>query len=127
MAVAYAQRVLLPRGIAVLATERARARAAHERTRRESQAENERQVATEALAGVKGKTLVLPVKASGSKLYGSVGVPEIITAAKTRLGVALNPSWIVLERPLTVLGDHPIVVRAANLPSVTLTLTLSAA
>jgi large subunit ribosomal protein L9 len=126
VAVPYAQRVLLPQKLAVLATVRERARVTKEQTKKSADVEAQRKAATRTLAAISGKSIMVPVKASGSKLYGSAGVKDIVAAVKTGLGVALDPSWIVLPKPITSLGDHKVEIRCQDLPPVTLTLTLTA-
>lgn len=126
VAAAYAQRVLLPQGSAVVSSPRERARIAKQRARQkqiQAAAVAKHRAITSALAG---KTLLLPVKASGSRLYGSVGAPEIVAAAKASFGVSIEPGWLQLPEPIRHLGDYAVLVSPPDVPPANLSLTVSA-
>jgi len=119
----YARNYLLPRGIAVLATEsnlktleakiRAQARKAAER-----KAEAER--LKELLEPI---TLVLRVKAGDQKIYGSVTSREIAAALEAQHQITIDPKKLVLERPIKDLGDYVLAYKPH--PEVPMTLKVS--
>jgi len=119
----YARNYLLPRGIAVLATEsnlktleakiRAQARKAAER-----KAEAER--LKELLEPI---TLILRVKAGDQKIYGSVTSREIAAALEAQHQITIDPKKLVLERPIKDLGDYVLAYKPH--PEVPMTLKVS--
>jgi len=119
----YARNYLLPRGIAVLATEsnlktleakiRAQARKAAER-----KAEAER--LKELLEPI---ILVLRVKAGDQKIYGSVTSREIAAALEAQHQITIDPKKLVLERPIKDLGDYVLAYKPH--PEVPMTLKVS--
>ena len=119
----YARNYLLPRGIAVLATEsnlktleakiRAQARKAAER-----KAEAER--LKELLEPI---TLVLRVKAGDQKIYGSVTSREIAAALEAQHQITIDPKKLVLEKPIKDLGDYVLAYKPH--PGVPITLKVS--
>jgi large subunit ribosomal protein L9 len=119
----YARNYLLPRGIAVLATEsnlktleakiRAQARKAAER-----KAEAER--LKELLEPI---TLILRVKAGDQKIYGSVTSREIAAALEAQHQITIDPKKLVLERPIKGLGDYVLAYKPH--PEVPMTLKVS--
>jgi large subunit ribosomal protein L9 len=126
VAAAYAQRVLLPQGSAVVASARERARIAKERARLKrirAAAVAQQHAITAACTG---KTLLLSVPASGSRLYGSAGASEIVAAAKASFGVSIDPSWLTLPEPIRHLGDYTVLVSPPDVPPANLAVTVSA-
>ncbi len=126
VASAYAQRVLLPNGSAVVSSARARAQVAAEGERQEKDRLALEERAQTALKGISGRTVVVPAKASGAKLYGSVDATAIVGAAKSRLGVTLEPTWLKLSAPITTVGDHRVGLEVPGAPPSHLTVTVSA-
>lgn len=127
VAAPYAQRVLLPRHLAVSASLRERQRLSAERSRHVEATQRASAAALSTLTKVKGRTILIPMRASGAKLYGSVGVQEIVRAAKTALGADLDPDWLRLASPITTVGDHAVQVQVPSAEPVSVTVTVSAA
>lgn len=126
VAAAYAQRVLLPQGLVAIANdrERTRVRKVREREQRERDATRERHAAVGA--ALTGKTLLLPHRASGSRLYGSIGAAEIAAAVRVSFGVQIEPAWVRLAEPIKQLGDYTIAVAPPDAPTAALAVTVSA-
>jgi large subunit ribosomal protein L9 len=108
----YARNYLLPRGLAQVATEANKRRAAELRLREERRAERERSAAQELQQRLSGATVAVRAKAGESgRLFGSVTAQDVASAIATSFGAQIDRRRIVLEEPLKSLGDHTITVR----------------
>ncbi|GMQ84930.1 MAG: 50S ribosomal protein L9 [Acidimicrobiia bacterium] len=119
----YARNYLVPRSLAVKATEGAL-----------RQAETMRLVNEEALAAAKddaetfaqsltGTRVVVAAHAGDEgKLYGSIGEADIAKAITMFTGIEVDPKLIVLETPIKDIGLHEVALRPH--PEVELMVTL---
>jgi large subunit ribosomal protein L9 len=118
----YARNYLIPRGLAVLATQGALKQAATIR-----KAEEKRQAKlfaeAEAVANqLTGTTLTFRALAGETgKLYGSITTNDIVEAIQREKGIAVDKRRIELREPLRSLGTHTVPIRLASdlVPSVT--------
>lgn len=118
----YARNYLIPRGLAVLATEGALKRA---ETIRKAEEKRQAQLFAEAQAvanQLNGTTLTFRALAGEmGKLYGSITTHDITEALQREKGIELDKRKVELREPLRTLGTHTVPIRlAADLaPSVT--------
>ena len=107
----YARNFLLPKKKAVKATEGAirtaeALRRAREEAERQAKEEAER-IATQLV----GTRVVIAAQAGDEgKLYGSVGVADIVEGIKKFTGVELDRKAIHLENPIREIGLHDVQV-----------------
>lgn len=108
----YGRNFLLPRGLAVTATDanlRARAHENRVEQLKQRREEAEAQTAARKLAGSK---LTLHVKAGeGGKLFGSVTAGDIAEALARSAGVRVDKRKVDLAEPIKTLGTHTVTVR----------------
>ncbi len=107
----YARNYLLPRGLAVKATETDVARVAHEKrviAARTARLSKEAQAEADRISSV----AVSIARATGEedKLYGSVTSRDIAEALREK-GVTVDPKKIHLEEPIKALGLAEVPVR----------------
>jgi large subunit ribosomal protein L9 len=107
----FARNYLLPRSLAVLATEGNVKQIEHERKLALANAAKLRGVAEGAAKQVTGITLEINAKAGeGDKLFGSVTSRDIADALKKR-GVELDRKDIELANPIKALGEYEATAR----------------
>ena len=108
----YARNYLMPRGLAVLATEDAvsLARQHAESTERREERTRER---SEALASqLADQEIRFKVKAGETgRLYGSITTADIAEKIAHLLGSDFDKHWIQMERPLRDVGSHTVDLR----------------
>ncbi len=113
VAVGYGRNYLLPRGMAV-AVKAGNVKQIEEERRRLTVAEAKRRETLTQTAEALGKlSLTLQAKANEeNKLFGSVGAAEVVAALRAE-NFAVEPSMIVLEKPIKELGVSEVKVQLA--------------
>jgi len=106
----YSRNYLIPQGLAMRATAGAEAEAEAMR-RVEAQRDAKSRDAANALAQRIGATpMVIAARASEEgKLFGSVGVSEIVGAAE-HAGIELDRRAVLLDEPIKEIGDHSVTL-----------------
>lgn len=107
----YARNFLLPRQKAIKATEGAIRQADELRRARE---ESERQAKDEAerlATQLVGTRVVLAAQAGDEgKLYGSIGVTDVVEGIRKFTGVELDRHVVVLASPIRAIGLHEVQI-----------------
>ena len=121
----FARNYLLPQKKALRATEANKSRFAQQRAQLEATNLQRRQEA-EAISGKVDGLKVVVVRQAGEtgQLYGSVS-PRDIAEAVSAAGVSIERRQILMDRPIKMLGLHP--VRVALHPEVIVTVTANVA
>jgi len=111
VAAGYARNYLLPQDKAVLATPQNRRRLDQERAKFEIQIAKERKLAEEMAEKLEGVSCQITAKVSEEdRLYGSVGVRDIIDAL-TAQNIVVEKRMILLKEPIKALGSYKIPIR----------------
>ena len=119
----YARNFLLPKGHAIVATQGIKAQAEAMRRARDIKDRKAREGAEELARRMVGAELALMGNAAHEgKLYGSVGIAEILEALKDAFGVDLDRRAIKLEEPIREIGSHDVAVILH--PEVQITVTI---
>jgi large subunit ribosomal protein L9 len=121
----FARNYLLPQKKALRATDANRARFEKQRAQLEAINLSRRDEAQKISGKVDGLTVVI-IRQAGETghLYGSVS-PRDVAAAATAGGVTIERSQVLMDRPIKMLGLHP--VRVALHPEVIVTITANVA
>jgi len=108
----YARNYLIPHAKAVSANKETIAEFEMKRAELEKIAQEKLQIAETRAAAINNLVLTVPVKsAEEGRLYGSIGVSELVRSADTA-GVTLEKSEIRLPNgPLRQLGEHEVSVQ----------------
>ncbi|CAB1055722.1 LSU ribosomal protein L9p [Olavius sp. associated proteobacterium Delta 1] len=107
----YARNFLLPQDKAVLATPQNRRKMEQERAKFEVQIAKERKLAEEMAEKLEGVSCQIAAKVSEEdRLYGSVGVRDIIEALASQ-NIVVEKRMILLQEPLKSLGSYKIPIR----------------
>src|SRR5215468_1464972 len=121
----FARNYLLPQKKALRATEANRARFEKQRAQLEATNLARRQEAEKISGKVDGLTVIV-IRQAGETghLYGSVS-PRDIAAAVTAGGITIDRAQVLMDRPIKMLGLHP--VRVALHPEVVVIVTANVA
>ena len=107
----YARNYLLPRGLAVLATE-SNLKALEAKIRAQAKRLAERKAEAERLKEVlENLTLTIPVRAGEAKIYGSVTAKDIAEALSRQHGIPIDPKRLGLEKPIKELGEYVLTYK----------------
>ena len=114
----YAQSMLIPRGLAEMATDKKIEALEKKKGEMQAQHDAEEKEIIESLKVLDGKTITmqLPVNEKGH-LYKQVGADDIQTAIKKEAGQNIPVSAILLEQPLKEAGEHTINLKSSKVTS----------
>ena len=108
----YAQNFLMPKGLAMRATEGAVSQAADMKRSRDLQDLKQREVAEEAAQRL--EAVAISIQARGGQddqLYGSVTTSDIAEAVQAQTGIELDRRNMSLEEPIRQVGTHQVEMR----------------
>lgn len=107
----FARNFLLPGGQGMVATSGVEAQAAAMRKGRDLREANDRQAAQAKATTLAGTTVYVTARAgSTGRLFGSVGVSEIVDAVRAQKGVELERTQVRLDEPIKAVGTHEVPV-----------------
>jgi large subunit ribosomal protein L9 len=108
----YARNYLVPKGKAIVATKGIVDQANAMRNARDLRDQRAKAAAEELAAKLVGISLTIKAKTSkDDKLFGSVGVAEILHSLKEQSGIELDRKVVHLEEPIKVTGAHQVPVK----------------
>src|SRR5918997_6825549 len=108
----YARNYLLPRGMALKATEGAVGQAQSMRRSRDVKDARERGAAEEIARQLVPQVVTIPARSgAGGRLFGSVTAPDVADAVLAQTGVELDRRRMQLDEPIRELGTHRVTVR----------------
>ena len=106
----YGRNYLLPKGKAIAASDGAVEQAARMRRARDLRDASDREAATTVASTLVPKVITITQRAGeGGKLFGSVGVSEIVGAA-AHAGVEIDRRTVQLDEPIREVGDHSVMI-----------------
>lgn len=107
----YARNYLLPRGLAVPATERVLARWEKQKEKWETERREKLAGAQERAKAVQDVVLTLTARAGqDGKLFGSI-TPVEVAQAFAKKGITVDRRWVELKEPIRVTGEFQGAVR----------------
>ena len=108
----YGRNFLVPRGLALRASEGAMAQAAAMRRARDQRDARERGSAEELAGRLTPEVITVRAKAGAEgRLFGSVTAADLVAAVEAQTGVALDRRKVHLDEPIKALGAHEVPVR----------------
>ena len=103
----YAQNFLMPKGLAMRATEGAVSQAADMKRSRDLQDLKQREVAEEAAQRLEAVAISIQARVGqDDQLYGSVTTSAIAEAVQAQTGIELDRRNMSLEEPIRQVGTH---------------------
>ena len=107
----YARNFLFPKGIAAVATEAAKRRLKKLEAERAARAAEEKKAALELAKKLEKLEITVSAHTTdGKKLYGSVGVNDILAAIEANRGIKLERSQLELADTLKEVGEYDPVI-----------------
>ena len=123
----HARNFLLPRGLAIAATDGAVVQATSMRRARDLREAADRESAQAIVAELAKRTIQVQAKAgSEGRLFGSVTATDIAQAVSTQAGITLDRKSIEIASPIRTVGDHSVTVELFAGITGTISLTVSA-
>ena len=117
----YAKNMLLPKKLAVEATQKAKNELKNQQKRDSIIAQNQLDEAKAYGEKIAKETVQLTMKAGeGGRVFGSVSSKEIVTAAKQQFGFDIDKKKLQIPEPIKAFGTYEIPVKLH--PQVTTTL-----
>ena len=108
----YAQNFLMPKGLAMRATEGAVSQAADMKRSRDRQDLKQREVAEEAAQRLEAVAISIQARVGqDDQLYGSVTTSDIAEAVQAQTGIELDRRNMSLEEPIRQVGTHQVEMR----------------
>lgn len=108
----YARNFLLPKRRAIKATEGALVEAEKLRTAREESDRRAHDEATRMASQLTGTRVVLAAQAGDEgKLYGSIGVTDVVEGIKKFTGVDVDRHHIEIRKPIKAIGLHEVWIK----------------
>ena len=108
----YAQIFLMPKGLAMRATEGAVSQAAAMKRSRDLQDLKQREVAEEAAQRLEAVAISIQARVGqDDQLYGSVTTSDIAEAVQAQTGIELDRRNMSLEEPIRQVGTHQVEMR----------------
>lgn len=108
----YGRNYLLPRGLAIPATEANLRQMEERRAAEQRRAERQLAEAQQVAQRIAGRTVVIRVRAGAQgRLFGAVTAQHIAEALQQALGVTVDRKRIELEEPIRHLGTYEVPVR----------------
>ena len=107
----YARNFLFPNGIAAVVTEAAKRRLKKLEAERAARAAEEKKAALELAKKLEKLEITVSAHTTdGKKLYGSVGVNDILAAIEANRGIKLERSQLELDDNLKEVGEYNPVI-----------------
>lgn len=108
----YARNYLVPKGIAIKASDGTQSQAKAMRRGRDLRDAQDRSAAEEVATTIVSKVVTLTARAgSEGKLFGSVTASDIAAAVEAQTGVEIDRRKLDLPEPVKTLGTHVIPVK----------------
>lgn len=122
----YARNYLVPRGLAIPATDGSQAQAEVMRRKQSIQDAKDREGAEELAKTLVARTFSVSARAgSGGKLFGSVTAVEIAAAIAKQSGIEVDRKAIHLDEHIKTTGSHQVQVRLHSEVEIPLTVEVS--
>jgi large subunit ribosomal protein L9 len=108
----YARNFLVPRGLALKATDGAIDQAAAMRRARDIRDAAERSAAEDVARQLVPQVINVSARAGAEgKLFGSVTVIDVVDAVQTQTGLAIERRKVHLDEPIREVGTHRVTVK----------------
>lgn len=108
----YARNLLLPRGMAMVATPKATEQAASMRRARDQRDASDRAAAQEVATKLVSARITIEARAGAEgKLFGSVTTTDLVEAVEAQTGIVLDRRHVHLDEPIRHIGEHTATAR----------------
>jgi large subunit ribosomal protein L9 len=109
----YARNFLLPRKLAEIATPEAINRSKIQAEKRIEKEKEELEKNQKLAQELEGREVIIKAKAEDGKLFGSVGVKEIIKELKNQ-EIEIDAKAVLLDDPIKEMGEKEVVIQLGH-------------
>jgi len=107
----YARNYLIPKGLAVVATEGELKMAAHNQAVKERKIARQEEQLRSLAERISGQTLTFTARAGEQgRLFGSITADAVAQQLSQKVGEEIDRRRVVLEDPLRTVGEHTVTV-----------------
>jgi len=107
----YARNFLIPKGLAVVATDGELKVAAHNLAVKERKVARQEELLRSLSDKIDGQRLIFTAKAGEQgRLYGSITASDVATALASQVSEEIDRRRVVLDEPLRSIGEHTVTV-----------------
>jgi large subunit ribosomal protein L9 len=107
----YARNYLIPKGLAVVATDGELKVAAHNLAVKERKVARQEEQLRSLADKINGQRLTFTARAGeGGRLYGSITASDVATALAAQISEEVDRRRVVLDEPLRSIGEHTVTV-----------------
>lgn len=107
----YARNFLIPKGLAVVATDGELKVAAHNLAVKERKVARQEELLRSLSDKIDGQRLTFTAKAGEQgRLYGSITASDVATALASQVSEEIDRRRVVLDEPLRSIGEHTVTV-----------------
>ncbi len=111
----YAGNFLIPKKLAEFATAETIKKYEAEKKASEAETEKGKEMFRKQIESLKGKTISLKKKANEKgHLFEKISKEEIVSAVRSQLKIELDPSVLVLDKPIKEVGEHKIAIEMGS-------------
>lgn len=111
----YAINLLIPKGLAIVATQDAIKRINLEKMKEEGEKKVHQELLLKNLKDLNDVTITITEKTNDKgHLFAGVHKLEIITAIEKQTRLQIDPEYIILDKPIKEIGIHQIEVKVGN-------------
>jgi len=108
----YALNMLIPRGLAIAATESAMKHMETEKSKTEGEKKVRQELLLKNLKELDGKTITVSGKANDKGyLFAGLHKEDIVAELKKQTRLEIDPASVQLEHPIKELGEHSLEVK----------------
>ncbi len=112
----YGRNFLVGRGLAVVATPEALAKLKIQLSQNKSQIEIQNALLAKSLETLKEMKIEVKAKADNNgHLFAGLHQDAIVAAVKKEANIDLEPSWLIMDKPIKITGEHVINIKAGDL------------
>ncbi len=123
----YARNFLIPRGLAVVATDGELKVAAHNLAVKERKVARQEELLRSLSDKIDGQRLTFTAKAGEQgRLYGSITASDVATALAAQISEEIDRRRVVLDEPLRTIGEHTVTVHLVGRLRPQITVTIEA-
>lgn len=125
----YARNFLVPKGLAVYATEGELKMAAHNQAVKDRKVARQEEQLRSLAEKIDGQTLTFEARAGeGGRLFGSITATEIAEQLSAKIGEEIDRRRVQLDEAIRTLGEHSVSIHLVGRlrPSITVTVNAEA-
>ena len=111
----YARNYLIPKGLAVYATEGELKMAAHNQAVKERKIARQEEQLRSLADRIQGQRLTFTARAGESgRLFGSITAADIAEQLSAKVGEQIDRRKVVLDEPLRTVGEHTVTIHVVG-------------